>query len=241
VSAQESEQQPTRLPRGRHGLPRAFVVRSQRERLVAAVADVVSERGYSAMTVADVVERAGVSRRTFYEHFEDKEDALLQAYDVVVAQVFASLEAGYQREENWRDGVRAALTSFLENLAAEPALARMCMVEALAAGPRALARRDRAIRELAELYERGRPNAPHGVSPVVNEVIVAGLYEVVYTRILSGELEDLPELRAPLMYWGLVPYLGHEEARRELGELRDWRPTGAEDGANGNGSGGTAA
>lgn len=213
----------TRLPRGRHGLPRSFVVRSQRERLVTAIAEVVSERGYAAMTVADVVERAGVSRRTFYEHFDDKEDSLLQAYDMAFEQLMEGLTAAYSREEQWRDGMRAGIGAFLFGLSAEPALARMCMVEVLTAGPRALARRDRALRELLNLYERGLPMAKYSVSKVVTETVVAGIYEVVYTRILHDDAASLPQLRAQLMYWAMVPCFGHDEARRELGELRDWR------------------
>jgi AcrR family transcriptional regulator len=205
---------PGKLPPGRHGLPREVVVQSQRERMLRAVAHVSAEKGYTGMSVADIIGAAGVSRRTFYEHFEDKEQCFLVSYDAAVHQVTRVVEEAYAGEDAWRDGARAALRRFLEYLAAEPEFARMCIVEVLAAGPRALARRDAAMERFRRVVEAGRDEA--GVSPSVpalaGETAVGAIYEVVYARILRGEVAQLPELLPDMLYCVVAPFLGPGEA-----------------------------
>src|SRR5688572_8706591 len=123
------------LPPGRHGLPRAFVAANQRERILSAVGDVASVAGYSDMTVEGVIVTAGVSRRTFYEHFKSKDEAFLAAFDAVLEQLFAAVRDAYGREQRAEARLSAALAAFLGFFAREPGFARMCIVEALAAGP----------------------------------------------------------------------------------------------------------
>src|ERR671914_3120496 len=209
--------EPHQLPPGRHGLPAAFVAQNQRERILAAVADVCSVAGYAEMSVEDVIVTAGVSRRTFYEHFKNKEDAFLAAYDVVVAQLLVAVQEAYEKEEGFAARVRAGLAAFLEFLTREPAFARMCIVEALAAGPDAVARRNSAMAAFADLLEEnarvlGTPIAPQ---PITAETIVGGIYEVVYTRIVRGDIRQLPELLPDLLYPALLPYEGTEAAVSE--------------------------
>jgi AcrR family transcriptional regulator len=124
---------PRSLPRGPHGLGREVVAASQRGRLIDAIAHVVAEKGYGPATVADVIERAGVSRKTFYEHFRDKEACFLAAYDTGVDVLLATMRAA--------QGTRGRVRAYLELLAAEPAFARTFLIEVAAAGPRALRRR----------------------------------------------------------------------------------------------------
>ena len=133
-----SHRRPTspRLPAGRHGLPREFIVQNQRERIITALVDTVAERGYNATTVANITKAASVSRRTFYEHFADKEACFLAAYDMVADHIRASMRAAAESFEDWPQQVRAALATMLRFLAAEPELARLCMIEPVAAGVR---------------------------------------------------------------------------------------------------------
>jgi AcrR family transcriptional regulator len=205
-----------RLPRGRHGLPREFVVSSQRERLLDATSRAVSELGYPGLTVAAILQRAGVSRKTFYEHFADKEECFLAAYDVVSAGLLHGVSQAYEQPAPWRDRVRAGLAEFLRLLAAEPAFARMCIVEVLAAGPRALQRRDDAMRMFTVFFDAGGDELPPGITPppLVSESVVGALYEIIYARIRRGETDELPSLLDDLMYVALVPFLGIEEAAR---------------------------
>ena len=214
----EPKRIPQKLPRGRHGLPRQFVVRSQRERMLEATSRAVSELGYPALTVAAILERAGVSRKTFYEHFADKEECFLAAYDVVVEGLVRAVGHAYNSEDSWRERVRGGLAEFLRFLAAEPNFARMCIVEVLAAGPSALQRRDGAMRMFTVFFEAGRQEAPPDMPPLpdlVSEAVVGAIYEIIYSRILRNRTQELPDLLPDLMYIALVPYLGPEEAARD--------------------------
>jgi AcrR family transcriptional regulator len=203
-------------------LPRAFVVQNQRERILSAVGDVVSVVGYREMSVADVIVTAGVSRRTFYEHFDNKQDAFLAAYDAVLLQLLSKVRDALEAERTFAARMRAGLGAFLDFLSREPGFARMCIVEALAAGPDAIARRNGAMAAFASLIsdnarEIGTPLEP---LPLTAETIVGGIYEVVYTRIVRGDIRQLPDLLPDLLYPALLPYEGTEAAVAEYGRLQ---------------------
>jgi AcrR family transcriptional regulator len=199
------------------------VVQNQRERILAAVGDVVSVAGYRDMSVEDVIVTAGISRRTFYEHFKNKQDAFLAAYDAVLVQLLALVQDAIAREETFSGRMRAGLSAFLDFLAREPGFARMCIVEALAAGPDAIARRNGAMAAFAMLIsdnarELGTPVEPQ---PLTAETIVGGIYEVVYTRIVRGDIRQLPELLPDLLYPALLPYEGKEAAISEYKRVKE--------------------
>src|ERR1044072_1739242 len=84
-----STSNPERQSIGGQGLPQAYVVRSQRERLREAWVQVAPSKGFEATTVDDVIEVAGVTRETFYEMFEDKQACFLEAYDAVIEVLIA--------------------------------------------------------------------------------------------------------------------------------------------------------
>jgi AcrR family transcriptional regulator len=193
--------------------------------MLSAVGDVVSVAGYREMSVEDVIVTAGVSRRTFYEHFKNKEDAFLAAYDAVLVQLLSTVQDALDAERTFPGRMCAGLSAFLDFFAREPGFARMCIVEALAAGPEAIARRNGAMAAFAALIsdnaqEIGTPLDP---PPLTAETIVGGIYEVVYTRIVRGDIRQLPELLADLLYPALLPYEGKDTAvaeyRRVKGEL----------------------
>jgi AcrR family transcriptional regulator len=209
---------PHQLPPGRHGLSRDFVETNQRERMLDAVADVVSFEGYAEMSVEEIVRAAGVSRRTFYDHFTDKEDAFLQAFDEVAADVLQRVVAAAKRHSGFAEAVIASLREFLEFAAAEPRFADMCIVEALAAGPAATERRNAMMREFSALLERGAESLPDGGKPpaLTAETVIGGIHEVVYSRVLEGRPAELPALLPDLAYTVLLPYLGHKRAERAL-------------------------
>jgi len=205
------------LPPGRHGLSRSFVAQNQRERILAAVADVTSAASYAEMTVEDIIVTAGVSRRTFYEHFENKDDAFLAAYDAAVAQLVERMSQAVEAEDDPVHRVSAGLGAFLDFVGSEPAFARMCIVEVLAAGPAAVQRRNATMRAFTELIEQNvrqfwGERAPPALTA---ETVVGGIHEVIYTRVLRGEIRELPELLPDLTYSALVPYGGPEDAASE--------------------------
>jgi AcrR family transcriptional regulator len=187
---------PHQLPSGRHGLHRSFVAENQRERILSAVGAAAADHGYADMSVETVIARAGVSRRTFYDLYRNKEDAFLAAYDAAVARQVAHVRSAYLQESTVRDRLRAGITAFMQFLAAEPELARACVVEVLAAGPRALARRNAAMRMFTEIIEENiRELAPSWPVPrLTAETIVGGIHEVVFNRILDDRIDELPGL-----------------------------------------------
>jgi AcrR family transcriptional regulator len=199
------------------------VVQNQRERILAAVGDVVSVAGYRDMSVEDVIVTAGISRRTFYEHFKNKQDAFLAAYDAVLLQLLSLVQGAIEQQETFSARMGAGLSAFLDFLAREPGFARMCIVEALAAGPDAIARRNGAMAAFATLIsdnarELGTPVEPQ---PLTAETIVGGIYEVVYTRIVRGDIRQLPELLPDLLYPALLPYEGKEAAISEYKRVKE--------------------
>ena len=197
----------SRLPSGRHGLAREVVAASQRTRLIDAIAQVVAEKGYPATTVADVVERAGVSRRTFYEQFDDKEACFLAAYDAGLAAVLCRSGEAVEVDPAapWRERARAGVESFLALLASEPAFAQALQVEILTAGPAALDRRTGMLVMFGgiwrNVHERARAEEP-ALPPLPDEVFTilsAGLEELIRDCIRTRGAAALPELADPIL------------------------------------------
>jgi AcrR family transcriptional regulator len=214
------------LPRGPHSLTRDEVLASQRGRMIEAMAQTVAAKGYAATTVADVVARAGVSRKTFYEHFGDREDCFLAAYDaavdVLLGAVAERVAAGEPAQTDWRERVRAGVRAYLGALAAEPAFAQTFLVEVHAAGPRARARRAevhrrfveflRAQSALARAAHPWLPDVPDAVYPA----IVGGVDEVVSDWVAQGRVAQLPDLEPSLSYFQLALLAGPEIAKEAL-------------------------
>jgi AcrR family transcriptional regulator len=222
-----------RLRPGPNGLPRGQVTEIQRSRMLAAAVEAVDEVGYARMTVAQVISRARVSRKTFYDVFADREDCFLAAFEQAVTQAESLAREAYERESNWRDGVRSALAKLLIFMDAEPGLAKLVVVEALAAGDRVLERRAQALDELAAVVDQGRflTNATREPPEVTAEGIVGGVFAVIHTRLLEGGKEPLTDLLGSLMSMVVLPYLGARAASRELSRPplevpRDKRPRG---------------
>jgi AcrR family transcriptional regulator/DNA-binding MarR family transcriptional regulator len=190
----------------------------QRGRLLSATFALVGERGYEGVSARRVSERAGVSNRTFYECFSDREDCFLAAFNYAVDGLEREVRAGWESEPGWVAGVRAALAALLRALDGEPAVARLVFVEALAAGPRVLARRARVLESLAVVVDGGRENAkaPSGLPGLVAEGVVGATFGVIHARLLELRPDPLIELLGALMTTIVLPYRGGEAAAREL-------------------------
>jgi AcrR family transcriptional regulator len=219
----QRSRQPHQLPPGRHGLPREYVRGNQRQRILAAVAEAVSDVGYAAMTVEDIIKAAGVSRRTFYEHFKGKEDAFLVSYEDISAQLMQVVDAAFHRTDSFVTRVEDCMRAFLTLLAAEPAYANMCIVEVLVAGQTAIERRNAVMRQFTELIDQGAAEAlPKNARPpaLTSETLVGGVHEVIYARVLRGETAKLPELLPDLTFSVLLPYMGRDVATDRYRRLR---------------------
>jgi AcrR family transcriptional regulator len=186
-----------KLTGGPHGIPRAVVHEVQRGRLLDAMADVIGEEGYLATTVHKVLTRARISRRTYYELFKDKEDCFLIAYDEIAEQVVetakaACREAGSTPERRIEAGVR----SILELTEREPNVARMFIVEVLAAGNTAREQRSRTMERLSELVgdalvDRGDDRQE---ALLHARVLIGGVHEIVYDSLIRGRAENLTDI-----------------------------------------------
>jgi AcrR family transcriptional regulator len=209
-----------RPPRGRHGLPPEVVSRSQRDRLLEATLRIVAEKGYAATTVADLTKRAGISRTTFYELFADKEACFLAAYDNAVDFLVRRISVAYEAQERWPDRARAGLATLLEALAAEPALARLALVDVTAAGPAAQRRFRAAVQRLTPFFDEGRDFAPggRGLPANTSRMAAGAVVGLISDELVAGRADKLPSLLSDVLFATLVAYLGPDAAAREVGE-----------------------
>jgi len=208
----------SRLPPGRHGLPREFVAHNQRERLIAGLAEAIAENGYAGATIAHITRHAAVSRRTFYEHFSSKDECFVAAYDTVMAQLRERVGEAFEEEGDWPHAVKAGIAAMLHFLVAEPNLARLCMVEALVAGPVVVERYDAAIQSFVPYFRSGRegrsPEVLSRLSPTTEEALVGGMMSLISRRIIAGRTAELETLLPDLVEFTLTPYLGSSDAAK---------------------------
>lgn len=197
------------LPRGPHGLSRAAVEQSQRERLLQATTEAVAERGYVKTAVADILARAGVSRATFYQQFRDKEDCFHAAYranaDLMAAVMAAELErvrAGNEPDPIVR--LDRVLGIYLQALRDAPALARVFLVEVYAAGPGAIEQRRASLEHFVDIVaetHRGETGVlgTRARQRFAAEALVGAVSSMVTNMVGVGETDRLPELRKPMI------------------------------------------
>jgi AcrR family transcriptional regulator len=208
--------------RGGHGQ----VAELQRARILTAMVQEISERGAANVSVAHVVARSGVSRRTFYEIFEDREDCFLVAFEEAIEGTEAVIVSAYEQSGSWRVRTRAALTALLESLECDPATGRLLIVESLAAGPKALERRQKVLAQIIPIIEQGSTEVKTAVAspPLTAEGIVGGVLSVLHARLIEKNPGSLVELVSPLMGMIVLPYLGPAVAHKEIEQPTPKRP-----------------
>jgi AcrR family transcriptional regulator len=211
-----------KLPRGRHGLPREVITESQRARILDGMVQVVAERGYIEATIADVIGVAGVSRKTFYELFEDKEDCFLVAYDEWLGILVERAAEAYESKPSapWAERLRLGFAALLDTLADNPAVARFCIIEALGAGPKALVRRDAAMRELTHFIDAGRAETSFELPGITSLTLIGGVEELLYSEIIHGATAQLRGRLPDVMFCLTYPFLGAEQATAERDRAR---------------------
>jgi AcrR family transcriptional regulator len=209
-----------KFPSGIRKLPSDLVSAVQRERLIAAMLRASSELGYRKANVQDVIDRAGVSRPTFYEHFDNKEDCFLAAFDTTAARLRQRVAAAAEKGgECWRDRLRFGLETLLHFASTESDVARALIVEARAASPDAVMRRDDLLDHFAGCIDTQvqdlLPDAP-SYSSITSAGIVGGVEALLYSRLNKGETDDLDSMLPSMMYFLVLPFEGHEAASEEL-------------------------
>ncbi len=206
-----------RRPRTPKADPRPEVADVQRARILAAATDAATEIGYAGLTVSEIVARARVSRRTFYELYPTREACFLAACEQALARISEPVLIAYAGHERWRERIAAGLLELLAQLDTHPALARLLLVESLAAGAPSLERRAVTLAAVTRAIDEGRREA-HGrePGPLAAEAVVGAVLSVLHARLLAASGDSLQMLHEPLMNAVVLPYFGPAAAAREL-------------------------
>lgn len=217
---------PRSLPRGRHGLGDSVVLASQRLRLLDAMTDLCAEQTYADTSVADVLARSGVSRKTFYEHFANKEECFIAAYERGVGELQQEIARAVIAAPTWQARIRAMCSTFTETLASRPAFARLFVIEVMSATPETRRRRDVAFDGFVELYRELHRQAEvewPAMPDLDPNAIAAGLGSVTeLSRIAVNErgpegLRDITELLVSISWAALKGF--EELPEGEIPEL----------------------
>ena len=190
------------------------VPESPRSRILDAMTSVVADRGFQATTVEAIIDVAGVPQHEFDEHFADKQDCFVQGIDQVVGLTHQVVTEAYSTAAPWPDRIRAALDAFLSALAANPEWTWLTMVESCTAGNDAMQHYRQAYASFLSFFDEGRGETAHpdSIPPHTSDVVVGGIASVVQRSVAQGEAASLRSLLPDLLYFALVPYIGHSEA-----------------------------
>jgi AcrR family transcriptional regulator len=206
----DSAPQPTeplfpRLSGGPRKMPAAKVAEHQRARLEGAMVEAVARHGFAGTTLGELVALAGVSKTTFYEHFDSKQDCFLATFDEIIDQATKRVSAAYREPGDFRERLLAGLTSFMDLAVEEPAAASLAGVESLTLGAAGVAHRERGSAAFEVMVRQSFDHSPSAVevSDLIVRAIVGGIRGVVYHRLRSGQVEQLPGLVSELVDWAL--------------------------------------
>jgi AcrR family transcriptional regulator len=206
-----------RAPHAYNGAVREQLADLQRARIIGAMFDVAALRGAGSVTVAHVVERSGVSRRTFYEHFEDREDCLLAAFERALTLASERVIPAYEEQKGWRERIRGGLVELFCFCDQEPSVARLLVCESQASGSRVAQRRAQVLAQLTHIVEEGGVEGKaQNISPLAAEGTVGGVLAVIQARLAEAKPKSLVALTNELMRMIVLPYYGPAGARREL-------------------------
>jgi len=204
----ETRKRPSiKLTGGPHGIPRAVVHEVQRGRLLDALAEVISEEGYLDTTVHKILKRAGISRRTFYEIFTDKEDCFLVAYQEAADHVLVLVQRACRLGGDPEMRIENSLRAMLEFAEREPHVARMCIVEVMAAGETARERRAKTMERLTSLVADALDERCDSRAEALlrARVLTGGVHEMVYDALARGQVEGISDLAEEVVGSHLTP------------------------------------
>jgi AcrR family transcriptional regulator len=204
-----------RLPSGRHDLAREDVVKSQRERIVDATAEIVAEKGFAGLTIPEIASRANVSHETFYEMYPTKHDAFLGAQKVGLHQALRTTVEAYDAQlADWPDGVAAGINALMDFVCSEPSHAHLTLVDTFGASPQAIEIRRSALESFTAYLSPGFEHAPDDaeVPEIAAEAVAGGIWQVLHHYIEHKRLHELCDASPQLVYLTLNPFIGPELA-----------------------------
>ena len=190
------------VPRGRHAPPLEVRLERQRARLFAAAAAVFARVGYAEASAEAISREAGMSKATFYEHFANKEECILQLFDAASEMVRGGVGSVTLADEDStpEERIRVGVRAFLSALQAYPDHAKTLLVEIIGAGPRAAERRDSVLQDFAELLDRQnavaheRYGGRRFASPDDAFAIVGAIVELASRQLRYGKPHDIADL-----------------------------------------------
>jgi AcrR family transcriptional regulator len=207
----------SRQPPGPQPVSRTAAAADQRRRILEATADLVAEHGYQGAKVETIVRRAKVGYATFYKNFDDKQQAYLNLLDTAYELTARRIQQAYDREDEWSDQVAAGLGALFEQIGEHPNVARACLVEALTAGPEAVARHEATLKRFVPLLKPGRKLNPRQAElpDTLEDTLTGGVLWVINQRLAAGEVEALRGLLPETIEFVLRPYVGEDKAAHE--------------------------
>jgi AcrR family transcriptional regulator len=210
---------------GSPALPKAYAVRSERERLLEAMVRVAAAKGYQGATVADVVEAADLPRPTFEAMFADKEACFLESYDAVIDVLVAHVTSAYESAagEPWPQRLSAAMAALIDLLSIEADIARMVMVEVTAVGEEARIRYRAALDRFTFLFDEGRDFSPRAAELPADtgRFAIGAATAIVFDEVRAGRISELRRILPDLVFAMLMPFLGPEDAGVEMRRVAD--------------------
>lgn len=231
-----------RLSGGPSGMAPERVAEHQKARLEGAMVEAVARHGFAGTTMRELVTLAGVSKTTFYQHFDSKQDCFLVTFEEIARQTRERVGAAYREADDFREKFVAGVGTFMEMVVEEPAAATLATVESLTLGAAGVAHRERASADFEAMIQQSFEHSParRDVSALTVRGIVGGIRGVVYHRLRSGRQDELPGLVETLVDWAILfgqpdseivrraceaarrPVLGMEAATGGGDELLGW-------------------
>ena len=213
---------PERLPPGTHGLSASVIARSQRTRLLYATAQVTMEKGYAATKVNDIVAAARVAKPTFYQYFEDKQHAFLEAQQFPTQYILDRCVEAYFAVGEWPARVWRCCEVLLDLIVSNPAISHLRLVECYAAGPEAIRRAEDITRSFTMFVQEGyryRPEAAQ-LPRLTSQAIAGAFFEIVQRDVAEGRFAALRARLPQLTYITLAPFTGAQEAVELVEEFK---------------------
>lgn len=190
------------IPRGPHGLHPQEVAADQRRRLIEAMVELIGKRGYAAVTVADVIKGAGVSRKTFYEHFSERQDLLIAAFDATTPVALAQARAASERGGGSTRQLESMMRRLCRYAASEPAAIALATIEIAACDPTGIDRHDKLIEDYGELIDRClRDDEQPALTPTLARALAGGTHRTIDAHLRAGHARQLPDLAPQLARW----------------------------------------
>lgn len=212
----------SRVPPGDQPVSREASAEDQRRRILGATAELMSKRGYQGTTTELIVRRARVGYATFYKQFGDKEGALLALFDIAAERGRAAVREAFRGTEGtWMEKVATGIRVLFEQINAHPTVARVCLVEALTAGPVLVGRYEEVLTSFEPMLAPGRELSPRGAElpKTLEKTLAGGVLWLAYQRLILGEPEKLLQRLPEVLEFVLTPYVGEAEAVRAVDEL----------------------